>query len=1626
MKFLNSFILSLTLFLLPTLLLAGPKEISISDATILEGSSSTQNLIFTLTSTDNAAGSSIDYTTSDLTATTADSDYNAVTNTFTFPDNNHVQTISVTINGDLNIENNETFKVTLSNPTGVGITGIADAEGIGTILNDDFLVDLDISKTSSVAIVNQSSSMSYNLTVENLDTTNSAEEIIVTDTLPAGMGYVNSSGTGWSCTPVGSPVALTCTLATLAAQTSSTLTLNVTAADSNALGLVQFNNSATVVHQNDPDLTNNSSSVTVTLNRPPTAVNDTASTTSHTNVSGNVLTNDSDLDVDTLTIVSPGSYTINFGAITIAADGSWTYAPGYFSGETDSYTYTVSDGNGGTSTATLQISIGSACTDTGLIDSGRDFCLRKQTVVFGDMATIGNTVVVPPDPQPSSPNQETYCSGYSEGSFLDASSTDDNQELYLCSYKTDTYTNETSAELITSAGSTIKWAGLYLQSVVRESDTGALATMDIKIKNGSDAYVNAGSPTVVNHGFYQSTDSKDYDNYSAFIDVTSVLTSNGWTDGVYTVANVPVTTDSLYDTSEIGKYGAWSLIVIYEDTSLPLKSVSVYDGWKQITASNSETITVDNFYTPTSGSIDSEVSIFAAEGDKYRSGDIFEGEGTNLGGNNAFDSSISSAGTRVPSLVNNQGIDIKTYQIGTAGYNLLANGQNSITFSLSTVSPYDYFYPAMLSFSTEVYHPRMCYYEELYSGGALLSDGDLVAKGSQIRARVLLKNDQNEPAENVLLYKTFSGNFPYVVDSTMVNNNLNPTLLSSTSPVTDDLDGDIFDYSPAINLFSLHVGAGATFDTGGDFNNGQTALFDYNATANFDGNTSITYQIAYTMPTIGFRYEGELAKCVDFNSTFGTIPSTYSVTNADFDVVNNNYSPFYNLPTQITSRADNFTLLAFDPASPTTLMDINTTVAVELVDADSSATCSARTPLGDRKVWITFKDSSSASFTGSDILANIEYSASDPTRVNGDKVFYEKAAKNVAFRIGYPNSDLNGTISVVETPVGSGLYHLGNFTAIAGTPCVESFTGDKYLPNGTVTTAFYTQAPQSCANAGLPGASAMSQAEVNICMRCIYGNIPTDCSKDTFAIRPEAFMIKIDDQNQSLPTSQAEVSSPANLAAGYNYNIEVNATNHYTNVASSGYTKSFVAPDNAEFIFQPTAGCNDDTNRTTPSNFSDGIIDTNVSVDQVGIYTLNMLDTTWTAIDSTNYQTGADFTGSPDCVVNSSAVNTVASGITNGCNISSSHTNINAGTVYNHYNATFHPYEFDLTNINASVGLNNIPVTASSFVYMSDMSQDEEMSFHLNGVINAVGYTGSTMSNFVDNCYAKPINLTVNKSLADSNTVDVDYRYNFQNTDPAINDRNGSMNGSAGLINLATNDFNKSNSGSVNTILNLNFDRNITTFVNPEELLFSTYDANCTTPANCTMSVDLTTKSTDGSLDLNKTIKHYYGRSHASRQRYEGPTGTANIYYEAYCFGTIFGNTCKKNLLQNGVNSKRTDDIRWFINSNHNSNNDGVVGTVIEKGGTGAASDIVDATAVSNTNPETTALTYDESQGYPYKTTMENNASRWLIYNKYDSNATRNEFPVEFTNQGTWTGENETTTTTKDVGAVKSNRRIMW
>lgn len=1265
-----------------------------------------------------------------------------------------------------------------------------------------------------------------------------------------------------------------------------------------------------------------------------------------------------------------------------------------------------------------------------------------------------------------------------------------------------TLLNSSGAVLDIPVGKTILWAGLFWQGyMVNWTDAQKEAGKSIKYKHANDGSYTSVTNAEMNWVYFDS--SRFY--YQSYINMTSYVQSQG--AGTYWVGDIATTEGQPAG----GSFGAWSMVVVYQDSAEAFKNTTVFHGYQAFASATdianaisyasdnscstsntgvgtSVSSTLTGFMTPNSGDVNSTLLVFAGEGDIGLTGDsgsITDSTDTEHAitnalnpANNIMNATISNNGTTVTTGLpyissNSLGADIDSYTLT----NILDNAQTSTKITLTSSG--DGYMPGMYALETQLFEPGFCYdYSYQQNGISFTEDNDGtqdpkifgdISSASPIDVKIFLRNlvDSDIPVTDmyvdVLDINTTQAS--YVSNSTQLAKigDLTPVALADGADVTvgTSTGGD---YLKNISIGSI--------DSEEHF-----YLYYQIDPSSTEIDMPIKLEARYNLTIDGTQipYDLELSNDIPLCAAGG---ASYSPSKGIFNVVHNNYydynnggsNRYYNLPTQVTSREGNFKVVAMDPTNLDEPTGVTTSVYVELIDAagfhDIYSSCQELESSISEKVLVLFENNATeAQFTKAAIEAAIAVPRTDLT---SSSEFYKKAQQSAAFRISYTYADTSGDLVGLETMPGSPTkYNVTNFTTIIDINdgvCATDIDGN--LDN-------VDTIPQNCSNSGGSYGSAMTEAELAVCMKCIYGlQTKMICSRDNFAIRPEAFMMHIDDQNQTNQISQTDItlssysgtstaSAPViNLAAGYDYNIEVNATNHVNNTSSDGYTTNLSSTAGYKWLPRTgvTAGaCNDENNKSIDSTnvaitvgFYNGSADQNTSVAQVGEYTLNMTDTSWTQVDSDStymaHHTGTYFTNTLDCTLNSSATQSVNVNALNGCNISSNHTNNEASLAYNDYDVTLHPYYFNLTGITPTVGLNHTAVDANSYIYMADMnvSQDENMSYHLNGNIRALGENNSTLSNFVDGCFAKPLDINISKSdttLNDSFGNPVVYQLRFHDinsTNDIIVALDIDANDTTPLLDFRVQTtqsyFQKDLNGVMDTYLNLNYNREVNTSVNPNTISFIEYKVNCTTAANCTFNADLiNNQETNGTKDLNSSIalKHYYGRTNAPRQSYVAPIGTAGnaandlIYYEVYCDG------CTKSLLQTelqssgALNSVSNDDPRWFVNTNHTSDF-GVAEEETTINQKGAAN--VSGTGQTGNHQDSTNLVYNASRGYPYKATMENNASGWLIYNKYDATDTTNEFQVEFLGgTGAWAGEKEdNTNTTTTTGSTKTNRRSTW
>ncbi len=175
--------------------------VSINNVTISRPHSGTEAMVFTVTlSPTNLNGASIGYATADGTATVANNDYIGTSGTLYFPAGTTTETITVEAVGNTIIENNVSFSVNLTVPTGFVATS---ATGTGTILNSNFPA---VNVTSPAAQTRSATAnLTYAFTVSLSEPAPFAVIVPYTTTDASAVGGVDYTATSGTLTfPAGS------------------------------------------------------------------------------------------------------------------------------------------------------------------------------------------------------------------------------------------------------------------------------------------------------------------------------------------------------------------------------------------------------------------------------------------------------------------------------------------------------------------------------------------------------------------------------------------------------------------------------------------------------------------------------------------------------------------------------------------------------------------------------------------------------------------------------------------------------------------------------------------------------------------------------------------------------------------------------------------------------------------------------------------------------------------------------------------------------------------------------------------------------------------------------------------------------------------------------------------------------------------------------------------------------------------------------------------------------------------------------------------------------------------------------------------------------------------------------
>ncbi|MFK7781699.1 T9SS type B sorting domain-containing protein [Psychroserpens sp.] len=349
----------------------------------------------------------------------------------------------------------------------------------------------------------------------------------------------------------------------------------------------------------------------------------------------------------------------------------------------------------------------------------------------------------------------------------------------------------------------IIYAGLYWGAV----NPGSEPITEVKLKGPVGGY-NDIQGTIIYDANGTTVDGGDSFSYACFADVTSIVGSFGTgTDlGTYTVANVSSDvgeTSTFTPYNGTGQSAGWSLFIVYEDPTLPGKSITSFDGFSAISVPGGNTnldVPVDGFRTvPAPAPVRANFAFATLEGDSPILGDRLRLNGISLStadrpASNFFNSSVTQlsatpVNNRVPNSSNTLGFDTGVIAVPNPGNSVIANDATSGTIRLETSG--DTYFPYFFAFAVEIIEPNVVLTKIVEDDAGNNIGGQEVGLGSSLNYVIGFQNTGNDNATSLQIRDVLPANILFDYPDDLI---LPPGItVSSYDPTTRELIFDIDD-----------------------------------------------------------------------------------------------------------------------------------------------------------------------------------------------------------------------------------------------------------------------------------------------------------------------------------------------------------------------------------------------------------------------------------------------------------------------------------------------------------------------------------------------------------------------------------------------------------------------------------------------------------------------------------------------------------------------------------------------------------------------------------------------------------------------------------------------------------------
>lgn len=375
------------------------------------------------------------------------------------------------------------------------------------------------------------------------------------------------------------------------------------------------------------------------------------------------------------------------------------------------------------------------------------FTPRFNQDLKGDIQLIGNNILGPDN-----------------NAFNDGSVYNHNVDMVYIDIDGDASTfNSSSADLtIPNPGCyRIIHAGLYWGAVTE----GAEPFTNVKFKGPSGGYHDIVG-TVIFDANGSSVDGGDSFPYACFADVTDIVTGLATDLGTYTVANVSSLqgeTANFTPYNGTGNSAGWSLYIVYEDPTLPGKSITSFDGFSAISVPGGNPnldVPVSGFRTiPAPAPVRANFAFATLEGDSPILGDQLLLNGLNLStadrpATNFFNSSVTQLSAlpvtnRNPNSTNTLGFDTGVIVVPNPSNTVIANDATSATVRLETSG--DTYFPYFFSLAVDIIEPNIVLTKIVEDAAGNDIGGMLVNLGDELNYVLGFQNTGNDNATNLII-----------------------------------------------------------------------------------------------------------------------------------------------------------------------------------------------------------------------------------------------------------------------------------------------------------------------------------------------------------------------------------------------------------------------------------------------------------------------------------------------------------------------------------------------------------------------------------------------------------------------------------------------------------------------------------------------------------------------------------------------------------------------------------------------------------------------------------------------------------------------------------------------------------